>query len=68
MRLFRVTDGNRTYWHWSGEFELEPQDAAEMLKLIEAPGRRRWTRIWAPCGASEASRQSFGEGSAAEAR
>jgi hypothetical protein len=36
VRLFPITDGDRTYWHWSGEFELDPKDAAEMLKLIEA--------------------------------
>jgi hypothetical protein len=30
-----VTDGDRTYWRWTGDFELEPKDAAEMLKLIE---------------------------------
>jgi len=35
VRLFPVTDGNRTYWRWSGEFELDPNDEAEMLNLIE---------------------------------
>ncbi|WP_448206775.1 SRPBCC family protein [Azospirillum sp. sgz302134] len=34
IRLRPVTDGNRTFWHWSGAFDCPPDDEAEMVRLV----------------------------------
>ncbi|HYG86593.1 MAG TPA: SRPBCC family protein [Azospirillum sp.] len=34
IRLRPVTDGNRTFWHWSCQFDCPPEREAEMVRLV----------------------------------
>jgi len=51
IRLFPITDEDRTYLHWSGEFDVDPKDAAEMMKLIESSWTTAINAAKAPVGA-----------------
>ena len=36
VRLLPVTDGNRTFWEWSSEFQPPPGRSADLIALVRA--------------------------------
>ena len=34
VRLLPVTDGDRTFWHWEGNFTTRPGEEAPMIELV----------------------------------
>ncbi|GLR84325.1 SRPBCC family protein [Bradyrhizobium iriomotense] len=34
VRLFPVTDGDRTFWHWESRFTTRPEDRDRMTRLV----------------------------------
>jgi ligand-binding SRPBCC domain-containing protein len=34
VKLFPVTDGNRTFWHWESRFTTRPEDSERIAKMV----------------------------------
>jgi NADPH:quinone reductase len=34
VQLKRVTDGDRTFWHWESRFNTRPENAADLARMV----------------------------------